>query len=54
LIHPVARNFHDLYGEHLDLMTIEDIDKQLMDQLVVVEDPWEGSRNTVQESTHSL
>ncbi len=37
IIHPVARNLYNLYGEHLDLLTIEEIDKQPVEQLVVVD-----------------
>jgi tRNA nucleotidyltransferase (CCA-adding enzyme) len=37
LIHPVARNLYHLYGEYLDLLTIEEIDTQPLEQLVVVD-----------------
>jgi tRNA nucleotidyltransferase (CCA-adding enzyme) len=37
LIHPVARNLYNLYGEHLDLITIEQVGKESVEQLVVVD-----------------
>jgi tRNA nucleotidyltransferase (CCA-adding enzyme) len=37
LIHPVAKNLYNLYGELLDLMTIEELDGQHVEQLVVVD-----------------
>ena len=37
LIHPVARNLYNLYGEYLDLATIDEIEPGLVDDLVVVD-----------------
>ena len=37
LIHPVARNLYHLYGEYLDLLSIEEIEKEQVEQLVVVD-----------------
>jgi tRNA nucleotidyltransferase (CCA-adding enzyme) len=37
LIHPAARNLYNLYGEHLDLIRIEEIDKRPVEQLIVVD-----------------
>jgi tRNA nucleotidyltransferase (CCA-adding enzyme) len=37
LIHPVARNLYNLYGEYLDLATIEELDHEPVEQLVVVD-----------------
>lgn len=37
LIHPVARNLYNLYGEYLDMATIDELGGQPVDQLVVVD-----------------
>lgn len=37
MIHAVARNLYNLYGEYLDLMTIQEIDKGPLEQLIVVD-----------------
>lgn len=37
MIHAVARNLYNLYGEYLDLMTIQEIDKGPVEQLIVVD-----------------
>jgi len=37
LIHPVARHLYNLYGDYLDLATMEEIDAAQIDDLVVVD-----------------
>ena len=37
LIHPVARNLYNLYGDYLDLATIDEIERGEIDDLVVVD-----------------
>ncbi len=37
MIHPVARNLYNMYGEHLDLTTIDEVDGEPVDQMVVVD-----------------
>lgn len=37
LIHPIARNLYNLYGEYLDLATIDEIEPGQVDELVVVD-----------------
>jgi len=37
MIHPVARNLYNLYGEYLDLVSIQEIGKGTVEQLVVVD-----------------
>jgi tRNA nucleotidyltransferase (CCA-adding enzyme) len=37
LIHPVARNLYNLYADHLDMASVEDLSRQAVESMIVVD-----------------